>query len=327
MGLANHYDDSRFQPGGNNDLRVATYDGPTAEQRRPGASGVSYWSESISHAVPESESVYLKTSITYRPVPTDCGAGDVDVLGIDRDNTYEGERRVDEDVADSIKSLSKDEDARATYEREFGEFGDLTTADWDYVERLEVEWYGRDDFGPPVRIAHEDRFVSAQQDCYDNPDAAGWYRVASLGVVEFENGTTARSEEPTFSHWFFVCECEDRQAAVETLGPPPSERVEETATPTDDGDAENGATESADETGETGATPSEPTSTETADSGPEPTTPTVTSTPATTPRPTATAAGNWESEVVETPTPGAGTGFTPVAAMLALLAALAAARR
>lgn len=325
LAVGSHYDESQYRPFGKADTRVDTYGGPTAEQRSPGAEGVSYWTESILHAIPEDQSVYMKRSVTYRPMVSNCGAGDIDVLGVDRNNTYEGERRVDEDVTDSIKSFSEDEDARERYERKYGPAGDLTTSDWQYLERFEVEWYDRDDIGTPVQLFHGDRFVSAQRECFSNPEVAGWYRSASIVTVELENGTTVSPEEPTFSHWFWICDCASRDEAVETLGPPPSEADDSTPTPT--ANPASNSTSGTTTGGSTRQTGSDSSRENSDDPAPAASTPGAgsTDTPAPGPAesasgPTPAAVGNWDEYVVRTPTSAQGTGFTSLLAVVALLA-------
>ena len=235
VAVASHYDEDDYNRGAS-DFRIDTYGGPTTEQRAPGATDRSYWSESITYGVPEGEKIYLTETVTYRPIPSACAAEDTEEFGIDRDATYEGERRIDDSATESVKSFGKEEDARAEFENRYGQFGSLATTDWSYVERLEVQWYAPDDIGAPLEIYHGDRFVSAQRECLDNPDAAGWYRFASTNEGEFENGTKVSQDVPTFSHWFYICDCANRQEAVETLGPPPSEEGEG-----GDGEGERGA--------------------------------------------------------------------------------------
>lgn len=336
-----HYDESDYEAGEASNVTVHTYGGDRASQRRPGAAGRSYWTESIIYGIPENETVYLTRSVTYRPLPADCGPGNIDVLGIDRDATYRGDRRVDEDVTDSVQSYSKQADARERYEREVGEYGDLTTAEgWTYVERIQVEWYGPDEIGASVPIEHGDRFVSAQRECFQNPDAAGWYRWAFFNEGQLENGSTVSQEVPTFSHWYWICDCEDRQDAVETLGPPPSERG--AATP---GDGGSGTTESGSTDGGStdDGTPGETDGSDEGDTDPAdadgqddgssdgdtPATPTTSDASASTgsdvsasPTPTP----GWADVQVRTPAAADGAGFTPAAAVVGLLATLAAAR-
>lgn len=330
-----HYDESDYEAAEASNVTVHTYGGDDASQRRPGASGRSYWTESVIYGVPENETVYLTESVTYRPLPADCGPGDVDVLGIDRDATYRGERRVDEDVTDSIQSYSEDEDARDRYEREAGDHGDLTTAEgWTYVERIEVEWYGPDEIGSSVAIERGDRFVSAQRECFQNPDAAGWYRWAFFNEGELENGTTVSQDVPTFSHWYWVCDCEDRAEAIETLGPPPPEQGDATPTGTggngagdegvgdDGGEGGDGAGGSGDASGADGGT----TSGTTTDAG-------TAGGDATADR-TADGSGSagsgddgdatpdWDRIRVRTPSSGDGAGFTVGVAVVGALWAL-----
>lgn len=340
LALGAHYDEADYEAGEASDFTVHTYEGDDAEQRQPGAADRSYWTESIVYQIPEDEKLYLTESVTYRPMPADCGEGDVDVLGIDRGATHEGEREVDESVFSSVQSYSEDTDARDRYEREAGEYGDLSTADDVHVERIEIQWYGPDEIGTPVELYRGDRFVSAQSECFDNPEAAGWYRWAAFNEGEYENGTAVSQEEPTFGHWYWICDCEDRQDAVETLGPPPSERG--AATP---GDGGSGTTESGSTDGGStdDGTPGETDGSDEGDTDPAdadgqddgssdgdtPATPTTSDASASTgydgsasPTPTP----GWADVQVRTPAAADGAGFTPAAAVVGLLATLAAAR-
>lgn len=334
VAVGSHYDEDDYAAGTASDFTVHTYEGDDAEQRQPGAEDRSYWTESIVYQIPEDEKIYLTESVTYRPMPADCGEGDVDVLGIDRDATYEGERKVDESVYSSVQSYSKDAGARDRYEREAGEYGDLSTADDVYVERIEIQWYGPDEIGTPVELYRGDRFVSAQSECLDNPEAAGWYRWAAFNEGEYENGSEVSQDEPTFAHWYWICDCEDRREAVETLGPPPSEADAETPTPAEEGtetadgqsgdggaatDEERsngeGTTADSDEEGRTddsaGSDPSDAAATSTATASDGTTAP-------------ATPTPDWRERRVRTPAAGDGAGFVPGTAVVALLATLAA---
>ena len=79
-GLAGHDDGAD-----RTDFVVHTYgDGDLADQRRPGGANRSYWVEAYLEGLPTGETMYLARSVFYRPVPTDCGARDTDVVGIDR---------------------------------------------------------------------------------------------------------------------------------------------------------------------------------------------------------------------------------------------------
>lgn len=332
LAVGSHHDEADYDAGEASDFTVHTYEGDDADQRQPGAEDRSYWTESIIYQIPEDETVYLTESVTYRPMPADCGEADIDVLGIDRDATYEGEREVDESVISSVQSYSEDTDARDRYEREAGEYGDLSTADDVHVERIEVQWYGPDEIGTPVDIYHGDRFVSAQSECFDNPDAAGWYRWAAFNEGEYENGSTVSQDEPTFAHWYWICDCEDRQDAVETLGPPPSE-TGETPSAADGGPAGDGAqtegagpaTSSTD--GRSGEGPGDDSGDGSATAGTADGTATVTDEASGGSASPATRSPEWGDIQVRTPAAADGSGFTPGVAVVGLLAALAAIRR
>lgn len=321
-----------YDPSDDPNFVVYTYDGPESEQRQPGAEDRSYWTESVLDELPEDEDIYLLKSVTYRPVESDCGAGDIDELGIDRGGTNEGQRETDDGLTESVKSFAQEDDARDRYESEFDDPERLSTADGVTMERLEIDWYSRDDFGTPARLEHGDRFVSAQSECLDNPDTSGWYRWASYNEAELENGTRIVQEAPAYSDWYWLCECEDREEAVETLGPPPGEEPEETPTPTTDAPDETN-TESSDEpASETTPTPEETRNDGETDDGTATTAtppPTPSPTPTATPEPTAqpTTTPSWDERVVRTPTEEAGSGFTAGLGVLALLITLAIVRR
>ena len=334
VAVASHYDEDDYDQGAS-DFRVDTYGDPPAEERAPGATDRSYWSESVTYGIPEGEKVYLTETVTYRPIPSDCAAEDTEEFGIDRDATYEGERRIDDSATESVKSFGKEEDVRGKYENRYGQYGDLATTDWAYVERLEVQWYAPDDFGAPLEIYHGDRFVSAQRECLDSPDAAGWYRFASINQGEFENGTEVSQDVPTFSHWFYVCECANREEAVETLGPPPSEEGKtsggggEGETPTPTAAAERTATATAGGDEDAGTGQESVTATAAAETptpvGPQ--TPASTATAAPTEQSRGTPTGDWDDRVLRTPTDADGGGFTPLVALVAAAAAVALAAR
>jgi len=88
-----------------------------------------------------------------------------------------------------------------------------------------------------VNVYEEDEIVAKYTDCYNAPEEPGWYRFyGSLngttdGDPEDSDGGDWRTESwfgddddeigATYSHWWWVCECEDTEEAVETLGTPP----------------------------------------------------------------------------------------------------------
>jgi hypothetical protein len=336
------HDDRSDDETGASDFRVATYGGATAEQRAPGATDRNYWSESIIYGLPDEEPVYLTETITYRPIPSDCAPEDTDEFGVDRNATYEGERRIDDSATESVKSFAKEDDARAGYERKYGADGSLTTTDWEYVEKLTVEWYAPDEFGAPLEIRRGDRFVSAQRGCLDNPDAAGWYRFASINTAELENGTTITQDRPTFSHWFYVCDCESREVAVETLGPPPSAATDDgtvdgdAGTPTPPKDTASMPTATATGTGAVvdvnrdssmGGRPTDETPTSTLPRTASDGTASVNSGETPSAGSASTTTPGWDERVIRTPTAADGSGFTPLFALVGALVAYVLGRR
>lgn len=359
VAAGSHYDEAEYDAGDASDFTVRTYGSPDADPRAPGATSRSYWTESIVYELPEDEPVYLTESITYRPLPSDCDPGDTDEFGIDRGATREGERYVDDDATDSVRSFTLEADVRDRFEARFGKYGDLTTADYAYVERIEIEWYAPDDFGTPLEVRYGDRFVTAQRACLENPDTEGWYRWLGYNEGEFENGTEVSQETPTFSHWYWVCDCEDRDVAVERLGPPPSERGGDGGTPagpggdagTDtgaDGDHVDEAADQNDAAGPAGASPTPASQRQQTPAGGATGTvdeaaPSDETEPGndgadrgrtgTDGGPTATSSTpGWDERVVRTPTASAAgsglTGYTGLAALaVGLLAATAARRR
>jgi PGF-CTERM protein len=90
---------------------------------------------------------------------------------------------------------------------------------------LVTEYYDEEDTaGNPPHWNHDDEFIIAFDDCFENPDEPMWTR-----WWYWANGTTTDGEYQEieiFSHWIPVCECDDREAARQILGPPPSEEAE-----------------------------------------------------------------------------------------------------
>lgn len=270
---------------------------------------------------------------------TGCGATNSEVFAIDRGNDRPG-TEYDEDLTQYIEEADVGED------------------------RFYADFYEQDDaIGTSTHLYEGDEFVSVTTDCFDNPGVPGWYRITSDIGGTAPNGTYIEAAD--VSHYFAVCDCEDRAEAREQLGPPPSEP---TPTPTPTARPEPTATRTPPEEG----TPfPSPTATET--SGRSPTT--ATGAPGqsgdgstagsesssdgsgggdgdgdgdggggdggaakrgddgtaggqgTAPTATATTE-SWDEYANETPSVGAGPGFGPLVAVLGLLvAALLAARR
>lgn len=137
---------------------------------------------------------------------SECAVTDTDVAGIDRgDDNWEGDPR----DPSNDESLVQDIENSGIYEH-YGYF----------------QFAGPDSFGDRgIHLNHTDSFTAGLS-CFNNPDEEGWYRL----TVWF-NGTGYDGEKKEFinwNDWKYFCDnaaerCSDRQEAIETLGPPPSE--------------------------------------------------------------------------------------------------------
>ncbi|WP_178915414.1 PGF-CTERM sorting domain-containing protein [Natronomonas gomsonensis] len=252
---------------------------------------------------------------------SNCDIPNTKAFGIDRGGNNDG-TQVDEDLVQRQKNVDFRDDG------------------------ITIELYDFSDFaGDPPYMAPEDAIVAAQgagsQDgtCLTVTSEPGWYQVQG-----FLNGTVADNgpgEQPSSgartagvkvnSNYLYVCECDNEQQAREQLGPPPGEEPKNTATPepTTTPESTPTPTEAPDAT-------AAPEPTEASEDTPEPTdppedTPQSTAPPKDTTAPTATEAdtgGGGNGDTNMTPTAGAGPGFSPAVAVLALLAsALLVSRR
>jgi PGF-CTERM protein len=229
-----------------------------------------------------------------------CSSSNTAVLGIDRGNNNTG-TRVDTDLLKSLKQSTFTEDA------------------------IKVDFYEEEDFGgDPTYLNPEDAIVAVQGEgssggpCYTMPSDPGWYQIT--GILE---GTTSDGEAVTVeggSHYFPICEgCGDEETAREKLGPPPSQEGGSdaaTATPTP---------EPVDDTATPTPTPEPADDTATPTPTPEPVDDTATPTPTPEPADDSGSESNGDNggsaaNDPGTPTPGAGPGFGPAIAVLALLA-------
>lgn len=232
-----------------------------------------------------------------------CDPDNARVVGIDRGNNNTG-TQVDVDLLEHMKNYN---------------VGD---------NRINLELYEEGDFGgDPINLNAPDATIAVLAGCVENTGDPGWYQFQG-----YVNGTTYDDDyEEVYltSHYFWIGDYENEQAAREELGAPPSE---------DGSDGDSTPTPTATST----PTPETPT-----DGGSEEET-TATSTAASTPTPTdtdETSAGddsdgedgsddsdgesgtNDGSDANATPTPGAGPGFGTVVAILALLSATLLGRR
>lgn len=101
--------------------------------------------------------------------------------------------------------------------------------------------------GEPVSGSVYDQIVATQRDCYDNPSEPGWYRINGTITANVAGGTETDYVIRDLSNYFYICDCDSRAEAEETLGPPPSETGDETdsSDSTDDGPATSTATATA----------------------------------------------------------------------------------
>jgi PGF-CTERM protein len=239
-----------------------------------------------------------------------CGTDNTAAFGIDRGNDNRG-TRIDEDLVSRMKDPNFRDDGLT-----------ITFYDWSDLG------------GDPPYAAADDAIVAEQGArssagaCLTVTDEPGWYQLQGfINGTAADNGPDSQPSEDAKhagiyaeSNYMYVCECDNEQEAREKLGPPPNEEgssdggSEETATPTP-------TPEPADDTDQDTPTPT-----------PEPATDTPTPEPATdtpTPEPAASDGGGSDGNSAgsggsgggqATPTPGAGPGFGPVIAVLALLA-------
>ena len=137
---------------------------------------------------------------------SDCAVTDTDVAGVDRgDDNWEGEPY---DPGNDESLVSDIQDSRIG--KHYGYF----------------QFAGPDGFGDRgININHTDSFTAGLS-CFNNPEEEGWYRLS----VWF-NGTDydgSYNEFLNFNEWKYFCNnaderCSDRQEAIETLGPPPTQ--------------------------------------------------------------------------------------------------------
>jgi len=198
--------------------------------------------------------------------------------------------------------------------------------------------------GPPY-LAPEDAVVAAQGvgsndgPCLTMTEEPGWYQIEAYtnGTIatkcKEENNNDCEPDDKKWrgvnlrSNYVYICECDSEEEAREELGAPPPERSgTPTPTPTPDGDEPTDTpTPDGDEATDT-PTPDngdQPTATPPPDNGDQPTAtppPNNGDQPTATPPPNNGGPNNQDNEGT-TPTISGGPGFTPILALVALLAA------
>jgi hypothetical protein len=260
---------------------------------------------------------------------SDCSAAKTTAFGIDRGND-DPNTQTDESLLNKYSSISFQSN------------------------KIIVKFNKEEGLGSStVGLKTNDQIVAAGENCYDNPDKKGWYQVNGMLNGSTNDDSKTDYEISVKTHYIYVCDCENRQEAVNKLGPPPSESGDggsggstSTSTPTASPTASSGG-------GSGGGSTSTSTATPTASSGGGNTTTTsttagtangsttgtangsttgtataATSTTATGGSgATATGGGNPAGGANTTPTENSGPGFGLVAAFGALLASGAVALR
>lgn len=208
---------------------------------------------------------------------SDCEPGNTGAFGIDRGNDDPGTT-----TQVSLLSAFKNYDS--------GE---------DYID---ITFYEEETLaGEPVNGTVHDQVVASQRDCYDNPSEPGWYRINGTITGNVAGGTETDYVIRDLSNYVYICDCDSRAEAEETLGPPPNEASN------DDTDGGSGGSAGSDPTATTTeTTTATPTGTATASATATTTatataSATATDTP-TTDRSTATRTAGSERTGVDTPT-------------------------
>lgn len=129
-----------------------------------------------------------------------CSTADIQRFGVDRGND-DPRRQTDDRLFEHVESLY------------FGE------------RYIRFNFYEGDELAAPedapLELDAGDQVVLTTVDCVRNPEDPGWYQ--TWGSI---NGTTDAGDHGASrlqSHYFYICDCEDEEAAREYLGPPPSE--------------------------------------------------------------------------------------------------------
>lgn len=127
-------------------------------------------------------------------------ARDTRAAGVDRGNDDPG-TETDESIVGKFKYVGQ-------FRNEAGQHG------------ITVQLYGEDDFGgQTIHLNHSDEAVAKVANCITNPSTPGWYRW--FGHTNGTGYDGEYKEGSTYSHWFYICDCESHDAAVERIGPPP----------------------------------------------------------------------------------------------------------
>ena len=134
----------------------------------------------------------------------DCDTTDGRAIGIDRGSNQSGTNTDDAEITNSFKNI-------------------------EYREHtIVLEIAGPNDLQDPVPLRYEDQVVGWLVECYKNPSEPGWYQFNGVhnGTKEMADGSLEWREWQWRSHYFWICDCENKQEAIDELGPPPSDQVD-----------------------------------------------------------------------------------------------------
>jgi len=163
-----------------------------------------------------------------------CKLTGAQAFGIDRNN----DGRPDDDSDDgSMSNTYTDVTLVDKFEvnRNYTRPGDGKNVTWlDFWDEGEAAGGFGDN---SVDLYREDEVVLSQDGCYTQPEQPGWYRWYGYlngttdGDPEDSEGGDWRTENwygdesnetaAVYSHWYYVCDCTDRQEAERKLGTPP----------------------------------------------------------------------------------------------------------
>lgn len=274
----------------------------------------------------------------YSPIRTaECGVGNVVGAGIDRGNDDPG-TTVDVSLVNAYERqyfYDSEDDKKDPPVKPRGKYVAPEGSNYDkfdepWREVLGFEFAQGGELSRTVTVHPGDEIVLGLADCNNWPDEPGWYRTYS-----YLNGTSTETDETVeffhFSNWVYICDCDTRSDAFETLGPPPGEGGSSdggsgatptpTATATPTATVTQGGGDSTPTSGGGGGGGATATPTTGGGTGGTPTPTASSASSGTTSTPTATGGGGASGGGGATPTVGSGPGFGALAAVLALLAA------
>jgi hypothetical protein len=248
-----------------------------------------------------------------------CATENTAAFGIDRDSTNPGTKTDIDLLQYRENSLFKkhsiviefydDEDLAAPSPEDKGGPG----------EEPWKEGQGREDGDGDPEVYPDDQIVAHQGyragggPCYRMPEEPGWYQINAFGNGTSFSGNPVKVD--TKSHYFYICECDSEQEAVEQLGKRPSQRddggsnddsstVTATPTPESSGGSDGGDSSAGAATPTATPTPTDsPTATPT-----DSPTPTPTDSPTPTPTDSPTPASDGDAEASGGGSDGGGAG-------------------